>query len=304
MLAELPDAVNIIVSDDLDKLKASAPDADVLLNGGFHSELFRAVFPLATKLQWVHNLSAGVEGILSPEVVASPVPLTNGRGVFRSILAEFVIGAVLYFAKDLRRMIRNQEAGRWAPFDVTEVKGQTMAIVGYGEIGQGCARLAHAIGMKVTALRRRATLSQSDPNLEAVYTHDRLHEMLSACDYLVVAAPNTPETRGMIGEAEIKALKPEAVIINIGRGPVIVESALIRALAEERIKGAALDVFDIEPLPEDHPLYRLPNVLLSPHCADHTPGWIDRAMQKFIDNFGRFYHGKPLENVVDKRAGY
>ena len=304
MLRELPASVRTVVSDDLEKLKAAAPEADVLLNGGFHGPLFRAVFPFAAKVRWVHNLSAGVEGVLTPELVASPVPLTNGRGVFSNILGEFVIGAVLYFAKDFRRMIRNQEAGEWAQFDVTEVKGQVMGIVGYGDIGQACARLAHAIGMRVMALRRRAALSQNDPNIERIYTPERLDEMLCACDYLVAATPNTPETRGLIGERQLGLLKPEAVIINVGRGPVIVEEALIAALAEKRIKGAALDVFDKEPLREGHPFYRLKNVLLSPHCADHTPGWTEKAMQKFLDNFERFWKGEPLEYVVDKRAGY
>ena len=304
LLKQLPSNVETIISDDFEKLKEAAPKADILLNGGFHAELFRKIFPLVTKAQWVHNLSTGVEGILSPEVIASSIPLTNGRGVFSSILAEFVIAGVLYFAKDLRRMIRNQVAGRWEPFDVSPIEGTTMAIIGYGDIGRATAKLAHGMGMKVVALRRRAALSVDDPHLTAIYPLERLHEIIARSDYLVIATPLTPETTGMIGEAELHQLKNEAVVINVGRGPIIVEAALIKALQENRIKGAALDVFDKEPLPEGHPFYRMENVLLSPHCADHLPGWIDLAMNRFLENFELFSKGQPLENVVDKKAGY
>jgi phosphoglycerate dehydrogenase-like enzyme len=304
LLKHLPADVEIVVSDDFERLSAAAPHAGVLLNGGFNAALFAKVFPLATRAQWVHNMSAGVEQILTPEVVASPIPLTNGRGVFKSSLAEFVLASILYFAKDLRRMIRNQAAGVWEQFDITEVTGQTLGVVGYGEIGRESARLAHALGIKVIAMRRRPALSSDDPILSAVYTRDRLHEMLAICDYLLAAAPHTPETHSLIGEAEIGKLTRDAVVINVGRGPVISESALIRALEEGRIKGAALDVFEHEPLPAGHPFYRLENVLLSPHCADHTPGWIDLAMNKFVENFHHFWKGEPLENVVDKKAGY
>jgi phosphoglycerate dehydrogenase-like enzyme len=129
-------------------------------------------------------------------------------------------------------------------------------------------------------------------------------EMIARSDYVVVAAPLTAETRGMIGEPEFAAMKPEAVVINVGRGPVIDEAAMVRALSENRIKGAALDVFDREPLPDGHPFYSLENVLLSAHCADHTPDWMERAMQFFLEQFERYRKGEPLMNVVDKRLGY
>ena len=304
LLKQLPDQVRVIVSRDPDELKAVLPKADLLLNGGFFNSVFKQVFPFATQLQWIHNMSTGVEGILSPEILASTVPLTNGRGVFSSILAEFVVASMRDFAKDFRRMIRNQTAGRWSQFDIMPVKGATLAIVGYGDIGRASAKLASALGMQVVALRRHASKSADDPQLSAVYTHERLHEMLSRCDYLLVAAPHTPETHGMIGEAELNALKNDAVVINVGRGPIIDESALVRVLKENRIKGAALDVFDREPLPEGHPFYQLENVLLSPHCADHVPGWEHDAMKKFIENFQHFWNREPLINVVDRKAGY
>ena len=184
------------------------------------------------------------------------------------------------------------------------IRNQILGIVGYGEIGRESARLAHALGMRVYATRRRLSGSNDDPYVERMFPLTALHEMLAECDYVLAATPLTPETRGMIGEAELAAMKPSAVIINVGRGPVIVESALVAALKQGRIKGAALDVFDTEPLPSGHPFYRLPNVLLSPHSADHTVGWADLAIYKFIENFQRFRNGQPLDNIVDKCAGY
>lgn len=304
VLDKLPDGVNLTVGSDKDYVLKAAPAANVILNAMWNGKLLRAVFPAAGKLKWVHNLSAGVEQALFPALIESSVPLTNGRGVFAASLAEFVLAGALFFAKDLRRTVRNQEAGQWAPFDVEMLGGRTMGIIGYGEIGRATARLAHAVGMKVLALRRRPTLSESDPLIDGIYTPDRLRAMIAECDYVVASAPLTPETRGMVGANEIAAMKPGAVIMNVGRGPVIDERALIKALEAGRIKGAALDVFDVEPLPTGHPFYRLPNVLLSPHSADHTVGWVEMAMDMFVRNFNHFVKGESLENVVDKRSGY
>ncbi len=301
---KLPPSTNLLMSNDRADLERYIPEADVLVNAAFSGEPFRSVFPLGKKLKWVHSLSAGVENILSPELIESPVPLTNGRGVFRRSLSEFTIGAMLFFAKDLRRMLRNQEAGKWAPFDIDMLEGKTLGIVGYGEIGQSTAKLARAFGMRVLAIRRRTTLSTDDPNLDAVFTPEQLEDMLAVSDFILIAAPNTPETRGMIGEPELNYMKSSAVIINVGRGPVIVETALVQALENKRIRGAALDVFDHEPLPPGHPFYSFDNVLLSPHCADHTVGWVELAVDLFIENFKLFEAGQPLSNIVDKKAGY
>lgn len=303
LLDQLPQPVNISVGSDPEFLRSHAMDADVILNG-VGGDLLREIFPLAKRVQWIHTLSAGVEKILFPELIASPAPLTNGRGVFKDSLAEFTIAAILHFAKSFRRLVQNQEAGKWEQFDVTQIRGRVLGVIGYGEIGRESARLARAMGMKVVALRRRIELSMNDRNLERAYSLDQLHEMLAISDYVLVSTPLTQETRGMIGGAELRAMKNSAVIINVGRGPVIVEAALIAALTERRILGAALDVFDTEPLPAGHAFYKLDNVLLSPHSADHTAGWDDLAMSQFLQNFGRFCKGEPLENVVDKKAGY
>jgi phosphoglycerate dehydrogenase-like enzyme len=299
LLEQIAEPVDIHVGNDLEFLRTHAPNADVLLNAGPEANLLQAAFPFAKKVQWVHTLSAGVDKVLFPELIDSPVPLTNGRGAFKDGLAEFALASMLFFAKDLRRLVRNQEAVRWEHFDVVFLRGQTLGVVGYGEIGRETAKLARALGMQVAATRRR-----SPPDTAELYPLERLRELLSISDYVLVATPLTPETKGMIGEAELSAMKTSAVIINVGRGPVIDEPALIAALEQKRIRGAALDVFNQEPLPEGHAYWRLHNVLLSPHSADHTVGWEQLAMQIFLKNFELFRNGQPLTNVVNKKAGY
>jgi phosphoglycerate dehydrogenase-like enzyme len=304
-LDRLPPEVRVIVTADPAALAKAAPEADVMLNGEFKDPtLFLSAFPLATRVRWVHALSAGVEHILSPEIIASPVPLTNGRGVFKRPLAEWAVGAMLYFQYDYRRLIRQQEAGVWEDFDILELAGKTVGIVGYGEIGRAVAERAKPFGCTIAALRRKPENSAGDPLVDRAYAPSQIDEMMAGCDFVVAAAPGTPETRGMIGAAQIALLKPSAVVINIGRGPVIDEASLVAALEGGKIRGAALDVFTVEPLPEGHAFYKLKNVLLSPHSADHTAGWRDRAFDFFIDNLGRFMKGEPLKNVVDKHAGY
>jgi phosphoglycerate dehydrogenase-like enzyme len=305
MLEQLPPNTGIAVGNALEAFEGAAPTANVIYNWSLSGALLRDVFLMCPRVQWVHTRSAGLDNILFPELVASPVPLTNGTGVFSSSLGEFALAAILYFAKDLRRMVRNQEAGLWEQFDITEICGQTVGIVGYGDIGRVVATRVKAMGMRVIAAKRSGPLLYNvDPLVSRIYKPDALAEMLPQCDYVVVSAPLTPETRGMIGDAAFAAMKSSAVVINIGRGPVIDEAAMVRALSAGRIKGAALDVFDHEPLPDGHPFYGLKNVLLSPHCADHTPDWMDQAMQFFIDQFERFRKGEPLMNIVDKAAGY
>jgi phosphoglycerate dehydrogenase-like enzyme len=303
-LDRLPEPVTVLTGNNLDFLKEHAPDADVILNGFHDGSALQAILPLAQRVKWIHALSAGVEKVLSPELIESTVPLTNGRGVFGPALAEFAVAAMLYFAKDFRRLIRQQEAARWEQFDVAFLRDQTLGVIGYGGIGREAARLAHALGMKVVALRKRAPSSENDPLLERSFTRDQLHEMLGLSDYVLAAAPLTVETQGMLGAGEFHFMKSSAVFINVGRGAVVVEPALISALNQAIIRGAALDVFETEPLPSEHPFYRMQNVLLSPHCADHTTGWMELAVKQFIENFERFRNGQPLEFMVDKQAGY
>jgi phosphoglycerate dehydrogenase-like enzyme len=266
--------------------------------------LFREVFMLAPKLRWVHSMSVGVENALFPELIASAAPLTNARGAFSRALGEFAMLGALFFDKKTAEMRKQQSEHRWVNMDVEEVYGKTLGIVSYGSIGQAVAKLAKAFGMTVWAMRKRPELSAGDPLVDRIFGNDGLKEMMAGSDYVVVCSPLTPDTRGMIGAEELAVMKPTGVFMNVGRGPVVVESALIDALTNKKIRGAALDVFDQEPLPEDHPFWSMENVLLSPHSADHTPGWQDIAMEIFIDNFYRFTKGEPLMNLVDKQAGY
>jgi phosphoglycerate dehydrogenase-like enzyme len=278
-------------------------DATVILQWSGTRELLRGSLATCGEVRWVHCRAAGVDNLLFPELVESEVLLTNGSGVFSASLGEFVLAAILYFAKDFRRMVRNQTAGVWEPFDVEEVGGQTVGILGYGDIGRAVASRVKAVNLCVLATKRHIPGS-ADPLVEHFYKPEQRLEMIALCDYIVATAPLTEETRHMISDAEFAVMKPTAVVINVGRGPVIDEAALLRALTARRIKGAGLDVFEHEPLPTGHPLYKLKNVLLSPHCADHTADWQDQAMRFFLEQYGRFQQGEPLKNIVNKRSGY
>ena len=302
LLDPAPAGVRFAIGAKLEDFGDAAAQADVLclVSGG--RALLEPVFARAPRVQWVHVGWAGLDGVLFPGLIESPVPVTNARGVFSRSLAEFVIAAMLFYAKDLRRMQRAQAAGRWEPFDVEEVNRQSLGILGYGDIGRAVAERAKALGMRVLAMRRDA--SAKDPLVDEAFIPDDKLELVARTDYLVLALPATPETRGLFGEREIAAMKPTAVLINVGRGSTVDEPALVRALEARRIRGAALDVFETEPLPADHPFYRLDNVLVSPHTADRTSTWRDEAMRCFLDNLERFRKGEPLVNVVDKRRGY
>ncbi len=305
LLEPLRSGAEIVVGASVDAFAKHAAAATVLFNWSGPLDLFRAVFAMCPNLRWVHSRSVGLERSLFPELVASPVPLTNGIGSFSSSLGEFVLAAILYFAKDFRRMIRNQARGVWEPFNVLCVSGKVVGIIGYGDIGRAVAESVRPMGMRVLALRRNASqVRERDALVEKVYAPEQRKELLALSDYVVIAAPLTPETRGMIGVAEFAAMKPTAVIINVGRGPVIQEPALLEALSKNRIKGAALDVFDQEPLPPGHSFYQLENVLLSPHCADNTPDWLDDALNLFLAQFQRFRAAQPLLNQVNKHRGY
>jgi phosphoglycerate dehydrogenase-like enzyme len=304
-LSELQQRATTVVGASGQNFAGAAGNAGIIFNWSGSLALLRDVFLMSHRLRWVHSRSAGLEQTLFPELVESEVILTNGSGVFSPSLGEFALAAILYFAKDFRRMIRNQMAGRWEQFDVTMVSGKTVGIVGYGSIGGAIAARARALEMKVLALRRHVSPQPRDNTpIDQVYGREGLAEMLSECDYVVVSLPLTRQTRGLMGDAELAVMKKDAVLINVGRGPTVDEHALIKALSENRIRGAGLDVFDQEPLPPGHPFYSMENVLLSPHCADHTPDWLDNASRFFLAQLERFRNGQHLLNIVDKRLGY
>jgi phosphoglycerate dehydrogenase-like enzyme len=292
-----------IVGHTPEAFAAAVNDPVIILAWSAPKKLLRDVFLMCKNVLWVHSRSAGLDSVLFPELVSSNVPMTNGSGVFSQSLGEFSLAAILYFAKDFRRMLRNQMAGVWEQFDVEEIDTQTVGIVGYGDIGRAVAKRVRPMGMTVLALKRHPP-EDADPLVDQFYKTEDLLAMLPRCDYVVVCLPLTTETHHMMSDAEFAAMKPSAVIVNVGRGPVIDQAAMVRVLTEKRIKGAGLDVFEHEPLPAGDPMYGLENVLLSPHTADHTKDWLNQAMRFFMEQYGRFTNGVPLENVVNKSLGY
>ena len=305
-LEPIRDQADFRIGADPEFLRKNAPEADIVLAMGMKPNSLRELWPLARKVRWIHSLSAGVEKMLFPELAESPVPMTNAKGVFKRSLAEFAVLGMLYFSKRVPRLLAQQRERKWEQFNVDWLPGRKVSIIGYGEIGRECAILAKALELKILATRRRPELLANDPIVDKAFATSELHQMLGESDYVIAAAPLTPETRHMLSDAEFQAMKSSAIVINVGRGPVIDEAALIRALQQKRIAGAALDVFEHEPLASDSPLWSMTNVLISPHCTDRTadPDWLDLAMQRFVDNFHRFVAGQPLQYVVDKKAGY
>ena len=304
LLDSLASDANISISKTADGLGDALAEARVLFNwSGTRAEIVN-VLARAPKLEWVHARYAGLDGIMSPELQASHVPLTNGRGTFSQSLGEFVIAGALYWAKDFPRMLRAKAEHRWEVFDILELSTQTMGIVGHGDIGRAIARRAKAFGMTVLALRRDTTPRAGDEDVDKVYPNSELHAMLPECDYVVVAAPLTPTTKHMMSTAEFNCMKESAIIMNVGRGPVIDEAAMTEALRTKRIRGAALDVFEVEPLPADSALWDLDNVFISAHTSDHTKDWLNDAAMFFVEQFARWKNNEPLKNIADKTAGY
>jgi phosphoglycerate dehydrogenase-like enzyme len=258
-------------------------------------------------IEWVHVRSAGIDFIVSDELSSISIPITNAKGQFSSSLAEYTMMACSYFAKDLPRLLKQKQAKDWEKYNVEELRGKVLGIVGYGDIGRACAKVAHVYGMKIIALRRNPQLSKNDPYCTTVYGTDKnsLNQLMSESDYIVCSAPSTVETRGMVNRDAFHAVKEGAVFINLGRGPVIDEEALIEALKNGKLKGAALDVFSEEPLPQSNELWDLDNVLLSPHNMDQTATFMHEATEFFVyENLPRFICGKDLLNPVDPKLGY
>lgn len=303
----LREVADVTVSADAAEIQQQGAEAEVML----YSSLTRvppmdAIWPELKNLKWIHSLSAGVEKVLTPQVIESPVVVTNARGVFKRSLAEFTVLGTLFFYKEVRRLLESQSQSHWDNFTVEMMTDRIAAIVGYGEIGRECATLLKAMGMKIYATRRRPEKSANDPLLDQAFPADQLHAMLREADVVVASAPLTPETHHLLSDAEFGVMKSTAIVMNVGRGPVIDEAALVRALEEKKIWGAALDVFEQEPLPAASPLWNMKNVLLSPHCTDRTrdPDWLDLSAQLFVRNFHHYLADEPLENIVDKKAGY
>ncbi len=295
---------------------ALTPETEVLYT--FYAAFDPANYP---GLKWVQLHSAGVDHVLDTPLMRSDVAVTTASGIHAPRIAEYVWASILAFAYRLPVMLHYQQRaewpkGRWDIFAGHELRGQTIGIVGYGSIGREVARLARAFAMRVLISKRRTEGMADDGYTltdvgdaagtlpDGVYGPDRLHEMLRQCDFVVVAAPLTPETRHLIDEAALRAMPSHAYLVNIARGGLIDEAALARALGEGWIAGAGLDVFEEEPLPADSPLWKLDNVILSPHVAGFSLKYDERATDLFAQNLNRYLAGEPLLNLVDKKRGY
>ena len=255
----------------------------------------------AKRLRWVHVTSAGVDHLWGGALWRSGVTITNSRGVHATPLAEHVLGWLLMFARNLHVHLEHQRHRRWQREEGGQLAGTTVGILGLGAVGRAVARLCKACGARVVGMRRRP---QPVPHVDRVVGPEGLREVLESSDYVVLTLPLVPSTRGILGRRELEWLKPGAVVVNVGRGGLVDEGALVEALREGRLRGAALDTFAAEPLPPDSPLWELPNVLISPHVAGSFHGYMDRVVELFCENLRRYLAGEPLQNVVDREAGY
>ncbi len=259
----------------------------------------------APKLQWLQLTSAGVDRLLDSPLVRSHVKVTTASGIHAVTISEYVLGAMLTFAKGFMRAVRSQAEAKWSAYPPQELEGQTVGIVGMGAIGSRVADLSHAFGMRVLAIRRSVERrTPGEGPVDELLPPSELMYLLAESDYVVLAVPLTPESTRLIGEPELRAMKPSAVLINIARGAVIDEAVLIRAIKERWIAGAALDVFEKEPLPSDSELWALDNVLVTPHISGGTPRYMERAVDLFCENLRRYLAGEMLRNVVDPARGY
>ncbi len=325
---------------DLERIAAAAPgarivnlsvegladgpvdDVEVLLRGWLVAEAFDRLLTRAPNLTWVHSATSGVERALTPAALARDVLVTNARGVFSRPIAEHVLLMILAVSRHLPDLLELQRERTWQPLEGRELRELTIGIVGYGSLGRSVASLATAFGSRVVALRRRPDSNDGgtggqgsggpdsddgfpfEPRLDRIVGPDRLHELLAELDIVVLAAPLTAETEGMIDEAAVAAMKKDAWLINVARGRLVDDTALVRALREHHIGGAALDTFRDEPLPPSSPYWDLPNVILTPHTAWSSARVLDRSIDLFCDNLVRFSGGQQLRNVVDPTAGY
>jgi phosphoglycerate dehydrogenase-like enzyme len=282
------------------KLDALLAEAEVIFGG----RLPQGYLSRAPKLRWVQVTSAGVNRFLDAEMLASPVVLTNASGIHATPIGEFVLALMLMFAKRAPLCFQWKQVKKWEDFDPTVLRSKTVGIVGLGHIGREVARLAKAFGMRVLATRRAARKAGKARYVDLLLPAEQLNRLLGESDYVVDALPLTAETDGLIGEAELRAMKPTAYIMNIGRGGTIDEEALVRALEEGWIAGAGLDVFSTEPLPANSKLWDLPNVIYSPHISGGMENYMGQAAEIFTENLRCYLEGRRMVNVVDKKRGY
>jgi len=281
-------------ADDPVEAEAAYLSVDALISGSM-LRLFDDL-PHLTRLRWLHTFSIGVDHPAFLRVVERGITLTNGAGTQSIPIAQYVLLMMLHHAKGMTNWERAQARHEWSRHGSEELTGKTVALLGAGGIGGEVARLAKALRMDVIALRRSRTPVE---HVDELLRPGEEGELCARADFLVICAPLTRETKGVIGTAELARMKPSAYLINVARGPLVDERALIAALRENRIAGAALDVFEVEPLPAEHELWTLPNVVITPHLSPSSPMHIVRGTDLFIENLRRFVAGEPLQNIVD-----
>ncbi|MFC8678207.1 D-2-hydroxyacid dehydrogenase [Streptomyces sp. BK205] len=282
---------------DATTLAERLPSADVLLVWDFTSTAVRDAWPgEGPRPRWVHTASAGVDHLMCPELADSDTVVTNARGVFDQPIAEYVAALVLTMAKDLPRTLELQREGVWRHRESQRVAGTRACVVGSGPIGRAIVAALKALGITTALVGRRSRTGIHGP--------DDLGRLMARADWVIAAAPLTAETRGMFDARRFGMMQPSARFINIGRGQLVVEQDLVEALTKRWIAGAALDVFESEPLPPDSPLWHVPGLIVSPHMSGDTVGWRDELSAQFVEMYERWEAGRSLTNVVDKKRGY
>jgi phosphoglycerate dehydrogenase-like enzyme len=280
------------------------PEAEIVLGWAVRPDNFER----AQRLKWIQVTAAGVAPLLFPALVESPVLLTNGRGLHAAAMAEHTLGVMLAFVRNLHLARDAQLEKRWIQNELwggpgfRELEGTTMGLIGFGAVGSAVAAKAAALGIEVIVVRRHPAADPAPAS--AQWRIDRLPELLARADWVVLAAPVTPETKGLIGREALGHMKKDAILINLGRGALVDEPALVDTLRAGRIAGAALDVFEEEPLPAASPLWGMPEVIVTPHVSGLGPRYWERSVDLFARNLRAFQRGEPLVNIVDKKAGY
>jgi phosphoglycerate dehydrogenase-like enzyme len=284
------------------RLPDGTTDADAVLRVALTKPEMSAVLQAAPSVRWVHTSTAGFDWALVPEIGQRGIVLTRSAASYAIPIGEFTLALIATLVKRLPELAARQKEHVWRTVTPPELADTTVGLVGTGGIGREVAWRCKALGMRVIGTKRTPGPVE---HVDAVLPADRLHELLSRADVVVVACPLTPETRGLIDAAAFGAMKETAYLINVARGPIVVEEALLTALHEGRIAGAAMDAFDEEPLPEDHPLWDAPDFLVTPHTSFLSPRNLDRVLHEFEENLTRFLAGEPLANALrDPELGY
>lgn len=296
------ESVRVVRTQDTEGFAQTVGDADAVFLVDFGSHVLENAWNKRRRLRWVHVAAVGVDAVLFPAFVSSDVVLTNSRGVFDAAMGEYVLALMLAMAKDLPRTLQLQGERTWKHREPALLRGATVLIVGVGGVGIGVGQSAAASGMTVIGVGRHAR-SAVKP-FHRIAGVSELKSLVPNADYIVLALPRTADTRGLFSRELIHAMGPSARLINVGRGGVLDEEALVEALQAGRLAGAALDVFETEPLPPDHQLWRMPNVIVSPHMSVDVPEAKQWLVDLFLQNLERFRRGEPLLNQVDKRLGF